>query len=236
TGSFIFGADTVTLGPLGFNNMRATIALTSPTSGHFSASMLSQSGVQTDLTGNITRSKDTTIVRLDSAAVLVDADNRYRLESPSRAQFSKGFLTLDSLILPHMFGQISLADGTAGFSNLGTRFNHIRADISLAGDSVHIKQLSAETNKDRRGSANVTGSVSFEHYDNPSFSLTANASNFHAIDKGGLAALDISTGPPVTLTGSTQDAVMRGTVRVERGSIYIPEVMKKKVIDLNDPE
>jgi translocation and assembly module TamB len=25
-------------------------------------------------------------------------------------------------------------------------------------------------------------------------------------------------------------------VRVERGSIYIPEVIKKKVIDLNDPE
>src|SRR5438874_1985928 len=295
-GSFIFGADTVTLGPVGFNSMRATIALTSPTSGHFSASMLSQSGVQTDLTGNITRSKDTTIVRLDSANVLVDTDNRYRLESPSRAQFSKGFLTLDSLILQHsskaklivqnvrftgdsirghvrtdsvdmrlfrafvpglveargaivadvdvrgpvkqpqLFGQISLADGTAGFSNLGTRFNRIRADITLAGDSVHIKQLSAETNKDRRGSANVTGSVSFEHYDNPAFSITANGSNFHAIDKTGLAAMDISTGRPVPLTGWKQDAVLRGTVRVERGSIYIPEVIKKKVIDLNDPE
>src|SRR6185503_19151022 len=135
-----------------------------------------------------------------------------------------------------LFGQISLADGTAGFSNLGTRFQHIRADIALAGDSVHIKQLSAETTKDRRGSANVTGSVSFEHYDNPSFSITANLSNFHAIDKPGLAALDISTGPPVTLTGSTQDAVMRGTVRVERGSVYIPEVVKKQIIDLEDPE
>ena len=101
TGSFIFGADTVTLGPVGFNSIRASVALASPTSGHFSASMLSQSGVQTDLSGNITRSKDTTIVRLDSAAVLVDPDNRYRLESPSRAQFSKGFLTLDSLILQH---------------------------------------------------------------------------------------------------------------------------------------
>jgi len=258
--------------------------------------MLSESGVQTDLSGNITRSRDTTIVRLDSAAVLVDQDNRYRLESPSRAQFSKGFLTLDSLILQHsskaklivqnvrftgdsvqghvrtdsvdmrlfrafvpglvdargaivadvdirgpvkqprLFGQISLADGTAAFSNLGTRFNHIRADIALNGDSVHIKQLSAETTKDRRGSANVTGSVSFEHYDNPSFSITANASNFHAIDKPGLAALDISTPSPVTLSGSTQDAVMRGTVRVERGSIYIPEVVKKQVVDLNDPE
>ncbi|HEY3133002.1 MAG TPA: translocation/assembly module TamB domain-containing protein, partial [Gemmatimonadaceae bacterium] len=296
TGSFIFGADTVTLGPVGFNSVRASVALTSPTSGHFSASMLSQSGVQTDLTGNITRSKDTTIVRLDSAAVLVDPDNRYRLEWPSRAMFSKGFLTLDSLILQHsskakvivqnvrftgdsvrghvrtdsvdmrlfrafvpglvdargaivadvdirgpvkqprLFGQISLADGTAAFSNLGTRFNHIRADIALAGDSVHIRQLSAETNKVRRGTANVTGSVSFEHYDNPSFSITANASNFHAIDKPGLAALDISTGPAVTLNGSTQDAVMRGTIHVERGSIYIPEVIKKQVVDLNDPE
>ncbi len=296
SGSFIFGADTVALGPVGFNSMRASVALASPTSGHFSASLLSQSGVQTDLAGNLTRSKDTTVVRLDSAAVLVDADNRYRLQSPSRVVFSKGFLALDSLILQHsskaklvvenvqmkgdsvrghirtdsvdlrlfrafvpglvdargaivadvnirgdvkqprMFGQISLADGTAAFSNLGTRFIHIRADIALSGDTVHVKQLAAETIKDRHGSLNVEGTVSFEHYDNPSFSLVANASNFHAIDKPGLAALDISTGPPVTLTGSTQDAVMRGTVRVERGTIYIPDVVKKRIIDLNDPE
>ncbi len=296
SGSFIFGADTVALGAVGFNSVRASVALASPTSGHFSASLLSQSGVQTDLAGNLTRSKDTTVVRLDSAAVLVDADNRYRLQSPSRVVFSKGFLALDSLILQHsskaklvvenvqlkgdsigghirtdsvdlrlfrafvpglvdargaivadvnirgdvkqprMFGQISLADGTAAFSNLGTRFIHIRADIALSGDTVHVKQLAAETIKDRHGSLNVEGTVSFEHYDNPSFSLVANASNFHAIDKPGLAALDISTGPAVTLTGSTQDAVMRGTVRVERGTIYIPDVVKKRIIDLNDPE
>jgi len=295
-GSFIFGADTVALGPVGFNSMRASVALASPNSGHFTASMLSQSGVQSELAGNITRSRDTTVLRLDSAAVLVDADNRYRLQAPSRVVFSKGFLTLDSLILQHssnaklivqnvrvsgdsirghvrtdsvdmrlfrafvpglvdargaivadvdirgdikqprLFGQISLADGTAAFSNLGTRFNRIRADIALAGDTVHIKQLSAETIKDRRGVLNVEGTVSFEHYDNPSFSLVASASNFHAIDKPGLAALDISTGPAVTLTGSTADAVMRGTLRVERGSIYIPDVVKKKIIDLSDPE
>ena len=296
SGSLIFGADTVALGAVGFNSIRASVALVSPTSGHFSASMLSQSGVQTDLTGNLTRSRDTTVVRLDSAAVLVDADNRYRLQAPSRVVFSKGFLTLDSLILQHsskaklivegvqlkgdsirghirtdsvdmrlfrafvpglvdargaivgdvefrgdikqprLFGQISLADGTAAFSNLGTHFIHIRADIALSGDTVHIKQLSAETNKDRRGVLNVQGTVSFEHYDNPSFSLVASASNFHSIDKPGLAALDISTGSPVTLTGSTQDAVMRGTIRVERGTIYIPDVIKKRIIDLNDPE
>ncbi|HMJ17477.1 MAG TPA: translocation/assembly module TamB domain-containing protein [Gemmatimonadaceae bacterium] len=296
SGSLIFGADTVALGPVGFNSIRASVALASPTSGHFSASMLSERGVQTDLSGNLTRTRDTTVVRLDSAAVMVDAENRYRLQSPSRVVFSKGFLSLDSLLLQHssraklivenvrlsqdsirghirtdsvdmrlfrafvpglvdahgaivadvdirgsvkqprLFGQISLGDGSAAFSNLGTNFTHIRADIALSGDTVHIKQLSAETNKQRRGSLKVEGTLSFEHYDNPSFSLVANASNFHAIDKAGLAALDISTTSPVTLTGSTQDAMMRGTVRVERGTIYIPEVVKKKIIDLNDPE
>ena len=295
-GSLIFGADTVSLGPVGFHNIRASIALMSPTSGHFSASMLSESGVQTELAGNLTRSRDTTIVRLDSASVLVDSANRYRLQYPTRLQFSKGFLALDSLLLQHsskaklvvenvrlnsdsikghvrtdsvdlrlvrafvpglvdargaivadvdirgsikqpqLFGQISLGDGFARFSNLGTSYSHITADIALSGDTVHIKKLSAETVKDRRGTVSVTGTVSFEHYDNPSFSLTANASNFHAIDKPGLAALDISTGPPVTLTGSTQNAVMRGNVRVERGTIYIPDVIKKQIIDLNDPE
>ena len=248
------------------------------------------------MSGNITRSRDTTVLRLDSAAVLVDAENRYRLQSPSRIVFSKGFLSLDSLLLQHssraklvvqnihlsgdsirghirtdsvdmrlfrafvpglvdghgaivadvdirgsikqprLFGQISLADGSAVFSNLGTSFSRIRADIALSGDTVHIKQLSAETLKDRRGAARVEGTVSFEHYDNPSFSLIANASNFHAIDKPGLASLDLSTPTPVTLSGSTLDAVMRGTVRVERGSIYIPEVVKKRIIDLDDPE
>jgi translocation and assembly module TamB len=141
-----------------------------------------------------------------------------------------------SIKQPRLFGQISLADGSAVFSNLGTSFNHILADIALSGDTVHIKQLSAETMKERRGSLRVAGTVSFEHYDNPSFSLIANASNFHAIDKAGLAALDISTPSPVTLSGSTLDAVLRGTVRVERGTIYIPDVLKKRIIDLNDPE
>jgi translocation and assembly module TamB len=78
--------------------------------------------------------------------------------------------------------------------------------------------------------------VSFEEYDNPSFSLNASASNFRAIDKPGLASLDISTSPAVTLSGSFDDAVLRGTLRVERGSVYIPEVARKRIIDLDDPE
>ena len=295
-GSLIFGADTVALGPIGFNNIRASIALASPSSGHFSASMLSERGVLTDIAGNLTRSRDTTIVRLDSGSVLVDSSNRYRLEFPTRIEFSHGFVALDSLLLQHtskaalvlqnvrvgsdsvrghlrtdsvdmrlfrafvpglvdargaivadvdirgsikqplLYGQITLADGSARLANLGTSYSHILADIALSGDTVHINKLSAETMRERRGTLSVNGTVSFEHYDNPSFSLTANASNFTAIDKSGFATLDVSTGPAVTLTGSTQDALMRGTMRVERGTIYIPDVVKKQIIDLSDPE
>ncbi len=295
-GSILFAADTIGLGAISLNSVRASVALASPTSGTFSGSMLSERGVRTDLAGNLTRSKDTTIVRIDTASVAVDSANRYRLQSPTRIEFAPGLLVLDSLLLQHssrarllvqdvrlandsiqghvradsvdlrlfrtfapglvdasgaivaevdfrgsvkqprLFGQISLGDGSATMSNLGTRFDHIRAEIALSGDTVHIRRLSAETEGERRGTLSLNGTVSFEQYDNPSFSLNANASNFRAIDKPGLASLDISTAPAVTLSGSFDDAVLRGTLRVERGSVYIPEVARKRIIDLEDPE
>jgi translocation and assembly module TamB len=295
-GSILLAADTIGLGAVSLHSVRASIALASPSAGTFNGSMLSERGVRTDLAGNITRSKDTTVVRIDTASVAVDSSNRYRLQSPTRIAFAPGSLVLDSLLLQHssrarllvqdvrfandsirghiradsvdlrlfrtfvpglvdasgaivanidfrgsvkqpqLFGQITLGDGSATMSNLGTRIEHIRAEIALSGDTVHIRRLSAETMKERRGTLSLDGTVSFEQYDNPSFSLRASASNFHAIDRPGLASLDVSTIPAVTLTGSFDDAVLRGTLRVERGSVYIPEVARKRIIDLEDPE
>jgi hypothetical protein len=137
---------------------------------------------------------------------------------------------------PQLFGRIVVADASASLSNLGTKLQHIRADIALAGDSVHVRRLSAETNKERRGTVSVDGDISFERYDNPGFALTATAQNFRAIDAPGFASLDVSTGPAVTLTGSYRAALLRGTVRVERGTVYIPDLIRKNVVDLTDPE
>jgi len=137
---------------------------------------------------------------------------------------------------PQLFGSIAVADASATLSNLGTKLQHIRADIQLAGDSVHIRRLSAETNKERRGTLSVQGAISFERYDNPGFTLSATAQNFRAIDAPGLASLDVSTGPAVTLSGSFRDALLSGTLRVERGTVYIPDLIRKNVVDLSDPE
>jgi translocation and assembly module TamB len=78
--------------------------------------------------------------------------------------------------------------------------------------------------------------VSLEEYTNPVFNLRAQARNFHIIEKPGLASLDISTDEDLTLTGPYRRARVTGAVRVDRGTIYIPELLTKDIIDLSDPE
>jgi len=82
----------------------------------------------------------------------------------------------------------------------------------------------------------VEGFVGLQHYANPEFALTARAENFHIIEKPGLASLDISTDSVLTLRGAYKGATVTGAVRVDRGTIYIPELITKKIVDLSDPE
>jgi translocation and assembly module TamB len=112
----------------------------------------------------------------------------------------------------------------------------VNADVLLERDTVFIQRMIAETNRDRRGTLSVSGHVSLEEYTNPVFALRAVARNFHVIDKPGLATLDISTDDELTLTGPYRGARVSGAVRVDRGTIYIPELITKDIIDLSDPE
>lgn len=137
---------------------------------------------------------------------------------------------------PRLFGSIQVANGAAVLPGTGGRFDGITADIALAGDSLVINRLAATTNRDRRGTLDVRGSVGFAHFADPTFDLRAVAHNFRAIDKAGLASLDVSTSRPLTLRGSLDAAVVGGALNVDRGTVYIPDVIRKRVVDLNDPE
>ena len=57
--------------------------------------MLSERGVLTDIAGNLTRSRDTTIVRLDSGSVLVDSSNRILQNSAANPLVLVIWLNLD---------------------------------------------------------------------------------------------------------------------------------------------
>ena len=137
---------------------------------------------------------------------------------------------------PVLTGQFRITEGSATLSNVGTRLERINADIALAGDTVFVKRLAAETRRDRRGTMSLDGFVNLARYDNPVFSLRARAENFHIIEKPGLASLDISTDTAITLSGPYKAATVSGAVRVDRGTIYIPELITKQIVDLSDPE
>jgi translocation and assembly module TamB len=137
---------------------------------------------------------------------------------------------------PRIEGEFRIDDGTATATAFGTRLEHINADIVLANDTVHIRQMSAETMRETRGRISVGGTIGLQQYKKPLFDLTVTAADFHAIEKPGLASLDISTTVPLRLNGPFANATVSGAVRVDRGSIYIPELIQKKIVNLQDPD
>jgi translocation and assembly module TamB len=137
---------------------------------------------------------------------------------------------------PIIDGQFRIKNGFATMSNVGLALQRVNADVLLERDTVFIQRMSAETNRERRGTLGMQGFVSLEEYTNPVFNLRASLKNFHIIEKPGLASLDISTDNDLTLTGPYKRARVTGAVRVDRGTIYIPELLTKQIVDLSDPE
>jgi hypothetical protein len=137
---------------------------------------------------------------------------------------------------PVIDGQFRVKNGSVTLTNVGLALENVNADVLLERDTVFIQRMSAETSHDRRGTLGVQGFVSLREYTNPVFSLRAQARNFHIIEKPGLASLDVSTDDDLTLTGPYKGARVSGAIRVDRGTIYIPELLTKQIVDLSDPE
>ncbi len=137
---------------------------------------------------------------------------------------------------PIIDGQFRIKNGFATFTNAGLALERVNADVLLERDTVFIQRMSAETNRDRRGTLAAEGFVSLENYTNPFFNLRLLAKNFHVVEKPGVASLDISTDDDLTLTGPYNRARVSGAVRVDRGTIFIPELLTKQIVDLSDPE
>ncbi|HVH20057.1 MAG TPA: translocation/assembly module TamB domain-containing protein [Myxococcota bacterium] len=67
--------------------------------------------------------------------------------------------------------------------------------------------------------------------------LRLDARGLRAVDKSGLARLDVSTGASgLTISGTQDDARMSGALVVDRGTIYIPELVNKRLEDFTQEE
>ena len=152
---------------------------------------------------------------------------------------SSGLVQIDLAISgvpdhPHVGGTAQLSRGTLEVPDVGLRFTSIDGALHVdpVRDSLSIDRLhwiSPASN----GDASLSGNLVFRDLDNPKFDLRLDARGLRAVDRRGLARFDVSTAPGgLVLKGSTDQATLSGAVDVDHGTIYIPELIRKQVVNL----
>jgi translocation and assembly module TamB len=137
---------------------------------------------------------------------------------------------------PTLNGTLTVTGGALGLAPLGSvRLTDINANLKFLGDSVHIDRFTVATREERVGTLSLNGYASLADRDNPRFDLTLGAHDFHIIDKPRVAHLDVSASN-LRLLGSYERSTLTGLITVERGTVFIPDLIEKQVISLDSPE
>jgi len=135
---------------------------------------------------------------------------------------------------PRFSGAVRVSDGAFSWVRLGSvRIHDANADIQFLGDSVHVNRLVAVSGKSVADSAWMKGWVEFSDLENPSFDIGVLANNFAAVANRRTAELTLSG--EVRLLGALRGSSLTGRVVVNEGVVYIPELVRKDVISLDDP-
>lgn len=135
---------------------------------------------------------------------------------------------------PLLNGHLTLDDGEAHVVSAGdVRFRDLTADIAFLGDSLAIRRLSAVSDRSGRENVSLTGGIEFRELANPRFGLRLVANGFHAISNPRIADLWVSS--DLQFQGSTLGAVLTGHAEVDKGSVFIPDLVQKRVVKLDDP-
>lgn len=136
---------------------------------------------------------------------------------------------------PRLTGRVMVVDGALQLTPMGNvRLLGMNADLAFAGDSIQIERFSVLTRDERTGNLALSGHVNIADLERPRFNLVLGARDFHIVDRPRLAELDVSAN--LRLVGSYDASTLTGAVTVDRGSVFIPELVTKEVISLDDPD
>ena len=149
---------------------------------------------------------------------------------------------------PTVDGRISVAHGAVALPALGVRVKAIDADVTMRGDSIALDKFSALSDgPGEQGSLTMHGFIDLDvlHHEpgtrredlDPKFTLFIQSREFHVLDQRNVGDLHVSA-QGLRLDGSLARSTLTGTVVVDKGVIYIPELARRRVIDLNanDPD
>ena len=155
---------------------------------------------------------------------------------------------------PTFAGNVLIRGGELGLASTGTLFRAINGSLSLSGDSIPVIRLDSlvmASGEGRNSRASIAGVVRFSERadsacaagrssvlrclaERSSFDVRFRANNFEAIRNRRLADLEISGS--LQLAGTFRGSLLTGGLRVERGSVYLRERLRKQIIDLEDEE
>lgn len=147
---------------------------------------------------------------------------------------------------PTLDGQVAVAGGALTLPALGVHMRQVNAEVQMRGDSIALNRFAALSDgPGETGSLSMRGFVDLDvlHHApgtqrsglNPEFTLDIESRGFHVINQRSVADLRVSA-RGLRLAGSARASTLTGTVVVDKGVIYIPELARKRVIDLNDPD
>jgi translocation and assembly module TamB len=132
---------------------------------------------------------------------------------------------------PVFAGRVQLVDGAATFPDLRQRYTEGFADVELTGQQVILHEFRARSG----GWLTASGAITFVDLATPTFELTADLDRFRAVDARDRRGPAVSG--VVRLAGEAASPVLTGRVRLDEGTIEIPEFGPPEVdmfLDLAD--
>lgn len=150
---------------------------------------------------------------------------------------ARGELTLDATVSgtinkPLVNGSLRIAGGAFDLPVLGTSWRDVEADVGFLGDSIAVRTLSVRSGD--KATSTLSGWIGFHDLDDPKFDLRLSAQSFNVINKARVADLDFSGG--LRVVGATSGSTLTGAMTVDRGTVFIPDIVTKELISLDDPE
>ncbi|HEX5178703.1 MAG TPA: translocation/assembly module TamB domain-containing protein [Gemmatimonadaceae bacterium] len=142
-----------------------------------------------------------------------------------------------TILHPTVEGAMRVNAGSVGLPRIGVQLTGIRAKVAFTADSVRVDTFTAESPGIGGSRVSLTGGFAVPNWRDVQtlgFGLTLSARSFQAIDKRGFAQLQV-TGA-MQLTGTFEQPVLQGDMTVDKGNLYISDIYRKQVVNLNDPE
>ncbi|HEU0014429.1 MAG TPA: translocation/assembly module TamB domain-containing protein [Longimicrobium sp.] len=135
--------------------------------------------------------------------------------------------TLDN---PTVAGTAGLQDAAFTIEPLGVRWRDVAARVRLEGETIHVDSAAAFTGE--RGFATLRGTIVLDNPQTPAVNLAVTLDDFQAIDNEDVAELQVDG--QLALSGRLPRAELRGRVRIEDGTIQIPEFGEQAEADIVD--